>query len=127
MKRVALVITHEFPLVEVSGDAYELGYQHGAQAANLIERYLLWTERLTGQPRDVLCQRALAFLPYMEKLSPAYVTEVRGLAAGAGISLEEALLCQARAEAGKVPEGGCTAFALQGEVTTDGGLLVGQN
>ena len=71
--------------VEVAGDAYELGYQHGAQASGLIERYLLWIERLTGQPRDVLCGRALAFLPYMERLSPAFVTEVRGLAKGAGI------------------------------------------
>jgi isopenicillin-N N-acyltransferase-like protein len=119
--------THTFPLVEVAGDAYELGYQHGAQAANLIERYLLWTERLTGQSRDVLCQRAAAFLPYMERLSPAFVTEVRGLAAGAGISFEEALLCQARAEAGRVPDGGCTAFALKGAATADGSLLVGQN
>jgi isopenicillin-N N-acyltransferase like protein len=121
------MITHTFPLVEVAGDAYELGYQHGAQTSHLIERYLLLTERLTGQPRDLLCRRALAFLPYMEKLSPAYVTEVRGLAAGAGISFEEALLCQARAEAGRVPDGGCTAFALQGAATADGRLLVGQN
>jgi len=27
------VPVHTFPLVEVRGDAYELGYQHGAQAA----------------------------------------------------------------------------------------------
>jgi isopenicillin-N N-acyltransferase-like protein len=119
--------THTFPLVEVAGDAYEMGYQHGVQAANLIERYLLWIERLTAQPREVLCGRALQFLPYMEQLSPRFVTEVRGLAAGAGISFEEALLCQARHEAGRVPDGGCTAFALQGEVTKGGKLLVGQN
>jgi isopenicillin-N N-acyltransferase-like protein len=93
----------------------------------LVERYLLWIERLTGQSRDVLCRRALAFLPYMEKLSPAFVTEVRGLTDGAGISFEEALLCQARVEAGRVPDGGCTAFALKGAATADGGLLVGQN
>lgn len=91
--------TQTFPLVEVAGDAYELGYQHGAQAANLIERYLLWIERLTGLTREVLCRRAVAFLPYMERLSTKFVTEVRGLAAGAGISFEEALLCQARHEA----------------------------
>lgn len=116
-----------FPLIEVSGDAYELGYQHGAQAAPLIERYLRWIEKLTGQPRDVLAQRSLIFLPHMEALSAAFVTEVRGLADGASISFEEALLCQARAEAGKVPEGGCTAFALSGSATRDGRLLVGQN
>jgi isopenicillin-N N-acyltransferase-like protein len=121
------MIAQTFPLVEVAGNAYELGFQHGAQAAALVERYLLWTERLTGQTRDVLCERALAFLPYMEKLSPAFVTEVRGLAAGAGITFAEAMVCQARVEAGRVPDGGCTAFALKGAATADGALLVGQN
>lgn len=116
-----------FPLLEVSGSAYELGYQHGAQAAPLIERYLRLTERLTGKPRDLLCRNAMTLLPYMEALSPAYVEEVRGLADGAGIRFEEAVLCQARAEAGRIPEGGCTAFALTGAATADGSPLIGQN
>ena len=38
---------HTFPLIEVSGDAYQMGYQHGAQAADLVQKYLLWIERLT--------------------------------------------------------------------------------
>ena len=49
----------------------------------LIERYLRLTERLTQLSRDTLCRDALAFLPLIERLSPAYVEEVRGLAAGA--------------------------------------------
>lgn len=118
---------HTFPLVEVSGNAYELGYEHGAQAADLIQRYLRWIERLTNQRRDILCRNAMAFLPRMEALSPAFVEEVRGLAEGADISLEEAVLCQARAEAGQVAEGGCTAFAITGEATVDGQPLAGQN
>lgn len=116
-----------FPLLEVSGSAYEMGYQHGAQAAPLIERYLRLTERLTGKPRDLLCRNAMALLPYMEALSPAFVEEIRGLADGAGIRFEEAVLCQARAEAGRIPEGGCTAFALTGAATADGRPLIGQN
>ena len=47
-----------FPLVEVCGNAYELGYQHGAQAAGLIDRYLALIDRLTGLPREVLAGRA---------------------------------------------------------------------
>ena len=116
-----------FPLVEVSGSAYELGYQHGAQAADMIERYLRLTERITKLSRDRLCRNALAFLPLIERFSPAYIDEVRGLAAGAEISFEEALLCQARAEAGYTAEGGCSAFALTGEATADGQTLAGQN
>jgi len=118
---------HTFPYVEAAGSAYAMGYQHGEQAAALIQRYLLLTERVTGLARDHLCRNALAFLPLIEQLSPAYVEEVRGLGAGAGLSFEEALLCQARAEAAYQNPEGCTAFALTGEATADHQPLAGQN
>ena len=119
--------THAFPLIEVSGTAYEMGFQHGALCAALVQRYLLWIERLTGKGRDVLAQAAMAFLPAIEALSPPMVQEIRGLADGAQITFEEAVLCQARAEAAQVQEGGCTAFALVGEATADGAPFAGQN
>ena len=118
---------HVFPLYEVEGTSYEMGYQHGAQADHLVRRYLLWIEKLTGKSRDVLCRNAMAFLPAIEALSPPLVEEIRGLADGADISLEEAVLCQARAEAARVGEGGCTGFALSGSATADGQPLAGQN
>ncbi len=116
-----------FPLIEVSGCAYELGYQHGAQAAHLIQRYLLWIEKLTGLSRELLGRWAMAFFPLLENLSPALVKEIRGLAAGAAISFEEALLCQLRSEAADLNQGGCTAFALTGRATVDQQPLAGQN
>ncbi|MBI1928302.1 hypothetical protein HYR99_29165 [Candidatus Poribacteria bacterium] len=118
---------HTFPLIEVSGDSYQMGYQHGVQAADLIGKYLIWIEKLTHKPREVLRRNAMAFLHQMEVLSPAFVVEVRGLADGAGISFEEAMLCQARAEAARVNEGGCTAFSLTGSATADHNPLAGQN
>lgn len=116
-----------FPMIEVSGNSYEMGYQHGEQAANLIERHILWIEKLTGTSRDRLCQNAVAFLPMIEALSPALVEEIHGLADGAGISFEVGLLCQARTEAARVSEGRCTAFALTGSATADHQPLAGQN
>lgn len=121
------MIGHRFPIVEVRGAAADMGRQHGEQAAGLVQRYLLLIERLTGKPRDVLCRNAMEFLPRMQALSPLFVEEVRGLAEGAGISFEEAVLCQVRAEAAHSAQEGCTAFALRGEATADGNLLVGQN
>ena len=118
---------HAFPFVEVSGTAYDMGYQHGKQAADLVHKYLLWIEKLTDKPRDELCQNARAFYPLIEKLSPLLMEEIRGLADGAGISFDEALLCQARGEAASVPPEGCTAFALTGSATADGYPLAGQN
>lgn len=118
---------HEFPLFEVSGTSYEMGYQHGSQAAPLVQRYLTWIERFTGMPRDVLCRNAMSFMPWIETLSAPYAEEIRGLAEGAGITLEEAVLCQVRAEAARMHEGACTAFALSGAATRDGHPLAGQN
>ena len=118
---------HTFPLVEVAGSAYEMGYQHGAQAADLVERYLRWIERLTGRPRDALCRNAMDFWPLIEQLSSDLADEVRGLAAGADISLEEAVLCQVRAEAAQKAAGACTAFALTRSASADGNTLAGQN
>jgi isopenicillin-N N-acyltransferase-like protein len=123
-----------FPLVEVRGSSYEMGYQHGAQTTGLIRRYIGWISRLTGLSLDVLSRNALAFLPILEDFSPAFIEEVRGLADGAGISFEEALLCQVRgeaAQAGKqvasLSDEGCTAFAFTGSATADGQPLAGQN
>lgn len=118
---------HTFPLIEVAGSGYEMGYQHGAQAAGLVRKYLRWIDRLTGLSRDALCRNAMGFWPLMECMSPAFSEEVRGLAAGAGISLEEAVLCQARAEAAQQTVGACTAFALTRSATADGNTLAGQN
>ncbi len=104
-----------------------MGRQHGEQAAGLIHRYLLLIERITGLSRDILCRNAMLFLPRLQALSARFVEEVRGLAEGAQITFDEAVLCQVRAEAAHTWQGGCTAFALRGEATADGDLLVGQN
>jgi hypothetical protein len=104
-----------------------MGYQHGRQAAALIRTYLQWIERLTGVRRAQLCANAVRFLPFIRSLSAPYIDEVHGLAQGAGISMEEALLCQVRAEAAQKWDGGCTCFALTGEATADRQPLAGQN
>lgn len=118
---------HAFPFIEVRGTARQMGLQHGAQAAPLIGRYLQWIEKLTGRPRQELGRRARAFLPAIAALSPRYIEEVAGLADGAGVSFDEALLCQVRGEAAQVPAEGCTAFAVTGSATRGGVTLAGQN
>ena len=116
-----------FPLIEVSGSPYEMGYQHGAQAADLVKKYLTWIEKLTEMSRDILCRNAMVFLPLIKALSPDLVEEIEGLADGANISFEESVLCQVRAEASRKPDGGCTAFALTRTATDNGKTLAGQN
>ena len=38
---------HIFRVIEVSDDAYQMDYRHGEQAADLVQKYLLWIERLS--------------------------------------------------------------------------------
>ncbi len=123
----AATMLRTFPLVEVRGSSYEMGLQHGEQADTRIGDYLHWIERLTKQPRRRLTRNAMTLLPHIKDVSARFVEEVRGLADGAGITFEEAVLCQARAEAAGVAEGGCTSFALTREATVDGRTLIGQN
>lgn len=120
-------MSHAFPLVEASGSAFEIGYAHGAAARSLVLNYLGWIEKLTGKSLDVLCRNAMQLEPRMQAVGKAFLDEVRGLAVGAGISYEEAVLCQCRAEAAQSPDGACTAFALRGEATAGGAVFGGQN
>jgi acyl-CoA:6-aminopenicillanic acid acyl transferase len=117
----------EFPFINVSGNSFEMGYQHGRQAAPLIQKYIAWIERFTGKPRVELAAAAMRFLPMIQKLNRAYVDEVMGLAEGAQITLSEAVLCQVRGEAARMIDRGCTAFALRKSATADGRTLAGQN
>jgi hypothetical protein len=118
---------HPFPVVEVSGDSYAMGCQHGEQAGPLVKRYVGLIAKLVGASLESLCAGAAAYLPLIEDLSPEFVREVRGLAAGAGITIEEALLCQVRGTAARVPLEGCTAFAVTGSATADGRTIGAQN
>ena len=119
---------NRFPLVEATGSAYDMGYAHGAQAAPLIERYLGFIEKSTGRDRATLAAGAMSYVPLIESLSPAYVEEVRGLAEGADLSFEEAMICQVRGSAVRhIDSEGCTVFAVTGEGTVGGRTYAGQN
>ena len=115
-----------FPVVEVAGSARAMGRAHGEQVRPLIARYLAWIEQASRLDRDTLGDDTRRFLPVIEHFSPAYIEEARGLAEGAAIPFEHALLCQVRLEALRTTEG-CTAFALTGTATADGRPLAGQN
>lgn len=116
-----------FPFVRVKGSRYAMGRQHGEIVADRIHRFIDIILRGTRIGREEAGKRAMRFLPLFERFSPGLVEEVRGLADGANILFEEALLLQVRGEiAGAAPEG-CTAFALSRGVTRMGQVIAGQN
>jgi len=126
-----------YPYVEAAGTPYELGFQHGRQAAAqaaAFAEYLIATASARdprhpeGRSRAEVLQAACRFLPLFEEYCPALLEEVHGLAAGADLPFEEALLLQIRGEVSPLLlEEACTTLAVAGPHTADGGVLIGQN
>jgi isopenicillin-N N-acyltransferase like protein len=115
-------------LVRIFGGPYDRGRQHGRACGDLIRRYpsvLLEVISLEGRwraldrvsapkKREDLLSRAMTFLPAMEAFAPHLVEEIRGIADGAKVPFEEALLVNVRAEmmGALASEALCTSFAL---------------
>jgi isopenicillin-N N-acyltransferase-like protein len=76
-----------------------------------------------------LGRRAVKFLPWIQNFAPEQVEEIRGIAAGAEVPFELALLVNVRAEVFGVgrSSSGCTALALGRKATANGDILIGQN
>lgn len=112
------------PYVRAAGDPYQLGYQHGAARRSALQAFLAdglcRLERLVTEPIS-MHSLAPTLAGYDEQISlatPALARELDGLAAGAGIGRDEALLMQLRREITgyqRIPTSGdCTTYARSG-------------
>ena len=72
-------------------------------------------------------ERVAKFRPMFEHYCPHLLEEMRGLAEGAGVTLEEAMSCSIRGELSNVPGDGCTAYAVGRSGTASGEVIAGQN
>ncbi|MCX5909211.1 MAG: hypothetical protein NTY64_19075, partial [Deltaproteobacteria bacterium] len=81
------------PVIEVKGTPRELGYQHGKKAQDAVRRnfqfYLDLWQHFGGVGRDQALKDAQRFLPFIEKLDPGLIEEMKGLAEGAGMAFAE--------------------------------------
>jgi isopenicillin-N N-acyltransferase-like protein len=133
----------DFPLIEVRGEPFERGQQYGAQAAELIrsnlEGYFLLFQHATGLTPPGVLEKAREYLEPAQEYAPHLVDEMRGIAQGAGVSLDEVLALNCRTEilsVGAVPlrkgectacQGECTALFVAPEFTANGQALLAQN
>jgi isopenicillin-N N-acyltransferase-like protein len=83
--------------------------------------------KLAPMTESEVFARTRAFLPLFERYAPGMVEELRGIAEGARIDFDHALLLQIRGEIVYAMTTGCTSFALSGKVTRDGMAISGQN
>jgi isopenicillin-N N-acyltransferase-like protein len=117
-------------VIEIEGEAYDRGRQYGAAVASEVfqsaEAYLRLVERQAGLGREAALEAAAAFGPPIEAYAPDLFVEMRGIADGAGCTLNKVLLINARTEL-LSSKGECTALAAAPEVTQRGQVLLGQN
>lgn len=133
-----------FPLIEVEGPARERGRSYGSQAAERIARaselYYGSLARLDLAP-GVVRTMADDFLAAIERFDADQAEEIRGIAEGSGVPLEEVVVINARRELITMAERGgetngsrddvagdeCTAAAILPEVSATGQVFHGQN
>ncbi len=124
------------PLIEVKGDAYERGVQHGSRAKKLIEYnlefYRRYFDKLLNIDWNGAIEKIENSISKIEKYYPEIMKEVEGIAAGSERRVEDIVVLNARYELAitSIAEkflDGCTSFAFTPEVTKSGHVLIGQN
>lgn len=126
-----------FPLIDLSGPPEIRGRRYGAEAADRIRLGLRhYREQLgrLGLDPHAIRRAAGRQLAVIGDFGDAYAAEIRAIADGAGVEVEDIVLLNARTEilrqARRGPEeapDGCTGAVLMPAVTRDGQLLHGQN
>ncbi len=133
-----------FPFIDVSGSPYERGRQHGAAVPARVKRSIeLYGGQLTELGYDAVAKSRLIaeFAREIEAFGAHYVEEMRGIADGAGVTLEDIVMVNARTEvmakarlekakpveAGEELDDGCTGAVILPERSATGELIHGQN
>jgi len=90
-----------FPLVDVSGTPHARGVQHGrAVPERVAGGVALYRAQLGRRGLDdaTIRQLAQSMLPVIEAYDASYLEEMRGIAEGAGVSLEDVVMINCRTE-----------------------------
>jgi isopenicillin-N N-acyltransferase-like protein len=126
-----------YPVVDLSGKPYEMGYQHGSALkpqvqGNIQKVFALMNKYSQANERAVVLRAAKKFVQPTERWSPEIVEEIRGIADGAAVTFEEAFALNCLSELsmniGDFSNPlGCTCFCAQAPTTKDGELFIGQN
>src|SRR5689334_9761878 len=118
----------EYPLYRVRGTHRELGRQHGEQASRQIRAHIETIRARPNRTDDQFRRRVARFQPMFERHCLHLLDEMRGLAEGAGVTLEEAMACSIRGELSSAPvDEGCTAYAIGRKGTAGREVIAGQN
>jgi predicted choloylglycine hydrolase len=118
----------EYPVYKARGTHRELGRQHGEQASRQIRAHIEMIRARPKLPDEQFRRRVAQFQPMFERYCPHLLEEMRGLAEGAGVALEDAMACSIRGELAGAPTAeGCTAYAIGRSGAAGREVIAGQN
>jgi isopenicillin-N N-acyltransferase-like protein len=122
-----------FRFVEVSGSPYERGFKYGSIAGDLvrmnIDYYFSFWKRRFNIDGDLILRKSEEIKSAVEKFDPSLIEEMKGIADGANVNLNQVTALNARYELMWVmlPRFSCTSVALLSEVTVNKHVFLGQN
>ncbi len=131
-----------FPHVRVEGGARERGRQYGEQTRERVRRsidaYAEVFAHYAGWTWPRVREEAGRYVEPIRRFGAIYLEEMRGLAEGAGVDVDDVLAINVRtevmfaakaraAEAGLPGPGECSSLAVLPERSADGHTLIGQN
>ncbi len=114
--------------ITCSGTPHSIGLAHGRTAALEVSRSIAFYQNLFEKVAKLnwtsVTQLALKYQPYLSESWPQYVSEMEGVAEGAGVQYEDILALNVRTEiAFGAFSDGCTALSWKGEK----GSILAQN
>jgi isopenicillin-N N-acyltransferase like protein len=132
--------TTQYPVIQVSGDAYERGRQHGERARDRVEEsvaiYRTAFEHNNKLAWSSVLERASGFADAIGDWDPSILTEMQGIADGSGFKLEEIVAVNCRTEIlfgarhrAQVDASAheCTTIAVGPNASAGGKTLIGKN
>ena len=127
-----------FPLIELSGEPHARGLAYGKVAKERVHRSLdLYRGELDrrGVKMDQVHKLARDYAPHVSAYAPDYLEEMRGIAEGSGLTLEDIVFINCRTEMmfgartmiEQQKTDGCTACIVLPEASADGELIHAHN
>jgi isopenicillin-N N-acyltransferase like protein len=113
-------------IMHLVGTPFEMGRQHGrllkAEVQRLYNDYIV---AFAGGQTQVAIGTKVAQFSMLPNIPKAYVEEMRGLAAGSGLSFEQVLVAQAFLDIKKIVQ--CSTVALTGKASEFSEPMLGRN
>lgn len=129
---------YPFPLITISGPPRDRGVQYGNECKELIRQsvdfYRASFKKESNLDWDQALIKSREFVPYIEEYDTEIMEEIRGIAVGAGCTLEEILAINVRSELmfllttrGEEQKTSCTVLAAAPEATVGQKTLLAEN